>query len=155
MPVKTKQYNYRVHTSTKLTPIQASLKKSERVVYKNFLDKRNKRKTKFQANDLVRTTDLRRIFSKGDTTNWFHDLYKITEIFKDTITSYRIDELPERYNEAMLKVRVHIERKNISLEGHKLKLHQIACVHQCLCYSIYMLTLKHNHILQQECFLKT
>ena len=32
----TKQYNNRVHTSTKLTPIQASLKKSEGFVYLNF-----------------------------------------------------------------------------------------------------------------------
>ena len=36
----TKQYNNRVHSSTKLTPIQASLKKNEGYVYKNLLDKR-------------------------------------------------------------------------------------------------------------------
>ena len=99
----TKQYNNRIHSSTKLTPIQASLKKNEGYVYKNFLDKRNKIKPKFQINDLVRTADLKKTFSKGDTTNWSYKLYEITEIIKDTIPNYHIDNLPERYNESLLK----------------------------------------------------
>ena len=99
----TKQYNNRIHSSTKLTPIQASLKKNEGYVYKNLLDKRNKIKPKFQINDLVRTADLKKTFSIGDTTNWSYKLYKITEIIKDTIPSYHIDNLPERYNESLLK----------------------------------------------------
>ena len=103
LPTITKQYNNRVHTSTKLTPIQASLKKNEGYVYKNLLDKRKKVKPKFQINDLVRTADLKRTFSKGDTTNWSYKLYKITEIFNDTIPSYKINNLPERYNESLLK----------------------------------------------------
>ena len=36
LPTITKQYNNRIHSSTKLTPIQASLKKHEGYVYKNF-----------------------------------------------------------------------------------------------------------------------
>ena len=58
----TKQYNKRIHSSTKLTPIQASLKKNEGYVYKNLLDKRKKIKPKFQINDLIRTADLKRTF---------------------------------------------------------------------------------------------
>ena len=42
----TEQYNNRIHSSTKLTPIQASLKKNEGYVYKNLLDKRKKVKPK-------------------------------------------------------------------------------------------------------------
>ena len=99
----TKQYNNRIHSSTKLTPIQASLKKNEGYVYKNLLDKRKKVKPKFQINDLVRTADLKKTFSKGDTTSWSYKLYKITEIVKDTIPAYKIDGLKERYNEALLK----------------------------------------------------
>ena len=86
-----------------MTPIQASLKTNEGFVYKNFLDKRKKIKPKFQINDLVRTADLKRTFSKGDTTNWSYILYKITEIINDTIPVYKIDNLPERYNESLLK----------------------------------------------------
>ena len=87
----TKQYNNRIHPSTKLTPIQASLKKNEGFVYKNLLDRRKKVKPKFQINDLFRTADLKKTFSKGDTTNWSYKLYKITEVVNDTIPSYRLD----------------------------------------------------------------
>ena len=65
----TKQYNNKVHSSSKLTPIQASLKKNEGYVYKNFLEKRKRITPKFQENDLVRTADLKKTFSKGDTTD--------------------------------------------------------------------------------------
>ena len=67
------------------------------------MDKRKKIKPKFQLNDLVRTADLKRTFSKGDSTNWSYKLYKITEFIIDTIPSYHLDDLPERYNEALLK----------------------------------------------------
>ena len=91
------------NTSTKLSPKDASLKKNEGFVYKNLLDKRKKVKPKFQINDLVRVADLKRTFSKGDTTNWSYKLYKITEIINDTIPCYKIDNLSERYNESLLK----------------------------------------------------
>ena len=103
LPTITKQYNNRIHSSTKLTPIQASLKKNEGFVYKNLLDKLKKVNPKFQVNDLVRTADLKKTFSKGDTTNWSYKLYKITKIINDTIPSYRLDNLKERYNESILK----------------------------------------------------
>ena len=99
----TKQYNNKVHSSTKLTPKDASLKKNEGFVYKNLLDKRKKVIPKFQINDLVRVADLKKTFSKSDTTNWSYKLYKIKEIINDTIPSYKIDNLPERYNESLLK----------------------------------------------------
>ena len=103
LPKITKQYNNRIHSSIKLTPKQASLKKNEGYVYKNLLDKRKKIKPKYEINDLVRTADLKKTFSKGDTTNWSYKLYKITEIVNDTIPAYKIDDLKERYNEALLK----------------------------------------------------
>ena len=103
LPAITKQFNTRIHSSTKLTPIQASLKKNEGYLYNNLLDKRKKIKPKFQINNLLRVADLKRTFSKGDTTNWSYKLYKITEITNDTIPNYKINNLPERYNESLLK----------------------------------------------------
>ena len=99
----TKHYNNRIHSSTKLTPIQASLKKNEGYVYNNILHKRKNVTPKFQLNELVRVADLKKTLSKGDTTNWSNKLYKITELIIDTIPSYRLDNLPERYNESLLK----------------------------------------------------
>ena len=103
LPTITKQYNNRIHSSTKLSPKDASLKKNEGFVYRNLLDKRNKIKPKYEIGALVRTADLKRTFSKGDTTNWSYKLYKITEIVKDTVPAYKIDKLKERYNESLVK----------------------------------------------------
>ena len=93
----------RVHTFTKLTPIQASFKKNEEYVYHNLLNKRMKLQPKYKIGDLVRTADLKRNFSKGDTTNWLYKPYKISETNNDTIPRYKIDHFPERYNEGFLK----------------------------------------------------
>ena len=109
----TKQYINRIHLSIKLTPIQASLKKNEGYVYKNLLDKRKKKTPKFQINDLVRTADLKKAFSRGDTTNWSYKLYKITEIINGTIPSYKIDNLEERYNQSLL------QKTELSLKQNK------------------------------------
>ena len=79
------------------------MKKNEGFVYKNLIDKRKKIKPKYEIGNLVRTSDLKKTFSKGDTTNWSYKLYNITEIIKDTIPSYHIDNLPERYNESLIK----------------------------------------------------
>ena len=46
-------------------------------------------------NDLVRTADLKKTFSKSDTTIWFYKLYKITELNIDTKPCYKIDILKE------------------------------------------------------------
>ena len=48
LPTITKQYNIRIHSSTKSTPIQASLKKNEGFVYNNLLDERKKVKSNFK-----------------------------------------------------------------------------------------------------------
>ena len=115
MPTITKQYNNRVHSSTKLSPKDASLKKNEGYVYKNLLDKRKKIKPKYEIGDLVRTADLKKTFSKGDTTNWSYKFYEITEIINDTIPSYHIDNLKERYNESLLKKTELTKKKMIVL----------------------------------------
>ena len=71
----TKQCNNRVHSSTKLTPVQASLKKNEGYFYKKLLDKRKKIKPKFQINDLIRIADIKKTFLKVNITNWSYKLH--------------------------------------------------------------------------------
>ena len=113
LPTITKQYNNKVHSSTKLSPKDASLKKNEGFAYKSLLDKRMKITPKFQLNDLVRTADLKRTFSKGETTNWSYKLFKITEIINDTIPSYKINNILERYNQSLLK------KTNLTMKENK------------------------------------
>ena len=38
------------------------------------------------------------MFSKGDSANYSYKFYTITKVIQDTIPSYRINFLPERYN---------------------------------------------------------
>ena len=98
----TKQYNNTIHHSIKMTPNQASKKINEKLVFSNLRDDRVKLQPKFKLGQLVRTADIKRVFSKGDSTNWSYKLYTITEVIYDTIPSYRIDYLPERYNQNLL-----------------------------------------------------
>ena len=97
-----KQYNNTIHHSIKMIPIQASEKSNEKEVYSNLQDKRRKLNPKFKLGQLVRTADIKRVFSKGDSTNYSYILYTITEVIHDTIPSYRIDYLPQRYHERFL-----------------------------------------------------
>ena len=99
LPKITKHYINRLHSSTKLSPIQANSKKNEGYVYKNLLDKRKKIKPKYEIGDLVRTADLKKTFSKSYTTTWSYKLYKITEIIKNKIPAYKINNLPGTFNE--------------------------------------------------------
>ena len=102
LPSVIKKYNNTIHHSTKMTPIQASKKINEKLVLSNLRDDRVKQQPKFKLGDLVRTADIKRVFSKGDSTNYSYKLYTITEVIHDTIPSYRLDYLPERYNENLL-----------------------------------------------------
>ena len=102
LPSVIKQYTNTIHSSTKRTPNQAFKKSNEKLVYSNLQDRRDKQQSEFKLGQLVRTADIKKVFSKGDSTNWSYKLYTITEIIHDTIPSYTINYLPERYNENLL-----------------------------------------------------
>ena len=102
LPSVVKQYINTIHSSTKMTPIQASKKSNEKLNYTNLRDKREVRKPKFKLGQLVRTADIEKVFSKGDSTNYSYEVYTITEVIHDTIPSCRINYLPERCNENLL-----------------------------------------------------
>ena len=113
LPSVIKKYNNTIHSSTKMTPIHASKKINEKLVFSNLRDDRVKRQPKFKIGQLVRTADIKKVFSKGDSTNYSYKIYTITEIIHDTIPSYRIDYLPERYNEILLlPTKLSLEENN-------------------------------------------
>ena len=102
LPSVIKQNNNTIHSSTKMTPVQASKKVNEKLVYLNLRDDGEKQTTKYKLGQLVRTADIKRVFIKGDFTNYSYKLYIITEVNRDNIPSYRIDFLPERYKQNLL-----------------------------------------------------
>ena len=108
-----KQYNNFIHHSTKMKPIDALKKSNEKVVNSNLQDQRDKQHPKYRLGQLVRTADIRRVFSKGDSTNWSYKLYTITEVIHDTIPSYRLNHSRERYNENLiLSTKLSLEENN-------------------------------------------
>ena len=113
LPAVIKKYNNTIHNSTKMKPIDASKKSSEKIVHSNLQDKRKILNPKYNLGQLVRTADIKRVFSKGDSTNYSYKLYTITEIIHDTIPSYRIDYSPERYNENLfLPTKLSLDENN-------------------------------------------
>ena len=68
LPSVIKQYNNTIHSSTKINP--ASKKANEKIVYSNLQDKRKILKPKNKLGRLIRTADIKRVFSKGDCTNY-------------------------------------------------------------------------------------
>ena len=113
LPSVIKKYNNTIHSSTKMTPLQASKKSNETLVYTNLQDKREKETLEFKLGDVVRTADMKKVFSKGDSTIWSYKLNTITEVIHDTIPSYRIDYLPERYNKNLfLPTKISLDENN-------------------------------------------
>ena len=113
LPSVIKQYQNSFHHSIKMKPIEASKKSNQKLVYNILKDDREIQKPKFQLGQLVRSADIKRVFSKGDSTNWSYKLYTITEVIHNTFPSYRIDYLPERYNQnLLLPTKLSIDENN-------------------------------------------
>ena len=108
-----KQYNNTIHSSTKMTPIQAFKKSKEKLVYSNIQDRKVKQQPKFSLDQLVRTSDIRSIFSKGDSTNYSYKFYTVTEVIYNTIPFYRLNYLTKRYDENLkLPTKLSLEENN-------------------------------------------
>ena len=113
LPSVVKKYNNTIHISKKMKPIDASKKSNEKLVYSNLQDKRRKLSSKYKLGQLVRTTDIKRVISKGDSTNYSYKLYTITEVIHHTIPSYRIEYLLEKYNQnLLLPTKLSLEQNN-------------------------------------------
>ena len=91
------KYNNEFHESIKMTPIEASNKKNENLVWRNLYDdSTNERKgsnsPKYAIGDKVRITKKKRQFEKGYTPNWTEEIFTISKIqYTDPITYKIID----------------------------------------------------------------
>ena len=77
-----------------MKPIDASKKVNEKEVFSNLKDNREVQKPKYKLGQLVRTADIKRVFSKGDSTNWSYKLYTITEIIPDIFLAIELTIYP-------------------------------------------------------------
>ena len=98
LPDLVEDYNNTVHSSTKLTPKEASKKKNELTVWRNlYLDrfKINNLTPKFSVGDEVRITKKKKVFEKGYTTRWKEEIFTIKEIRNTNPITYKIEDLKE------------------------------------------------------------
>ena len=90
-------------------------------VFSNLQDKTKKDEPLFWPRQLFRTADNRKTFSKGDQTKWSYLSYTLFENIHDTIPSYRIKYLPERYNENLVgPTKILLEENNQVLKEQNL-----------------------------------
>ena len=69
-------YNNNIHSTIYMTPVDAS-NNPDKVRY---YVKSTKATPKFKVGDYVRNADKRNIFSKGYTSNWNRELFKVNEV---------------------------------------------------------------------------
>ena len=93
--IKTKM-QFTKHSSIKMTPVEASKKKNEGLVYFNLYGgmKISKQKPKFKIGDKVRISKYKRkTFDKGYTPNWTEEVFTIDKIQYTNPITYRIKDL--------------------------------------------------------------
>ena len=96
LPKLVKQYNNTRHSSIKMTPIEASKKKNEGVVYFNLYGDMeiSKQKPKFKVGDKVRISKYKRnVFDKGYTPNWSEEIFTVDEIQHTNPITYKLKDL--------------------------------------------------------------
>ena len=96
LPDLVEDYNNTVHSSTKLTPIEASKEKNELTVWRNLYPDRYKTSRlnpKFSVGDEVRITKKKKVFEKGYTTRWTEEIFTIKEIRETNPITYKLEDL--------------------------------------------------------------
>ena len=117
-------YNNRVHSTIRMTPAEAS-DNPENVKYIQTL---TKTKPKFKVGDYVRNADKRNIYSKGYTSNWNRELFKIHEVLKTNPPTYRIEDRfgevieGKYYEQELLKSAFNFDTNNDVLNSISLPL---------------------------------
>ena len=96
LPKLVKEYNNTKHSSIKMTPVEASKKKNEGIVYFNLYGDmvKSSSKLKFKIGDRVRISKKKRkTFDKGYTPNWTEEIFVIDKIQYTTPITYKLKDL--------------------------------------------------------------
>jgi hypothetical protein len=89
------RYNITKHSSIKMTPVDASKKANESIVFMNLYgcSPAKHMKPKFSVGDRVRITKKKKEFEKGYTPRWTEEVFTISKIqYTDPIT-YKITDM--------------------------------------------------------------
>ena len=116
------KYNNRVHGTTKMTPFEMSLNTA---IPNPILNDKIKmpKFPKFQVGDFVRVPDKRSVYSKGYTTNWNRELFKIHKSNSTNPVTYTLEdenkEIIQRkyYEQELLRSAFNFISNNKTLES--------------------------------------
>ena len=117
-------YNNNIHSTINMTPVDAS-NNPDKYKY-NFSFKNIKGKPGYdqlKVGDCVRNVDKRNIFSKGYTSNWNRELFKVNEVLKTQPPTYKIADMDgeiiegKYYEQELLKSEFDFESNNKVLES--------------------------------------
>ena len=88
------QYNNTIHSSIKMTPIEASREVNENKVWRNLYPEFGGMTLipKFSIGDNVRITKKKKIFYKGCTQRWTEEVFKISKIQLTIPVTYKITD---------------------------------------------------------------
>ena len=84
-----------IHSSIKLTPKEANLKKNESIVYKNLhedLDTSTPIHFNFNVRDRVRSVKKKKAFEKGYTLRWTEEVFAISNQQHTRPPTYKIQD---------------------------------------------------------------
>ena len=88
-------YNNTVHSSIKMTPVEASKVENELTVYENLYPENDEKtkKAKFKVGDRVRIAKKKGKFEKGYTTRWTREIFVIEKVLNTNPVTYKINDL--------------------------------------------------------------
>ena len=119
LPKLVEQYNNTKHSSIKMTPVEASKKKNEGVVYFNLYGDMEtlKQKPKFKIDDKVRISKYKRnVFDKGYTPNWTEEVFIVDRVKYTNPITYKLKDLNDEeiqgsfYEPELLKAKQEVFR---------------------------------------------
>ena len=114
------RYNNNIHSTINMTPVDAS-DNPDKVRY--IISTSTKIEPKFKVGDYVRNADKRNIFSKGYTSNWNRELFKVNEVLKTQPPTYKIEDINgeiiegKYYEQELLNSEFDFESNNKVLES--------------------------------------
>ena len=112
-------YTNNIHSTINMTPVDASNHPDKVKYYVNS----TKATPKFKVGDYVRNAYKRNIFSKGYTSNWNRELFKVNEVLKTQPPTYKIENMNgeiiegKYYEQELLKSEFDLESNNKVLES--------------------------------------
>ena len=87
------RYNNTIHSSIKMTPIEASREENENRVWNLYPEFGGKTLTpKFSIGDNVRITKKKNVFEKGYTQRWTEEVFRIYNIQLTIPVTYKIND---------------------------------------------------------------